>query len=280
MAVEELNVVLSACAIALPDADTSQPLELRVQTDGADQPLAVATLTVNGTSAVADSVLSFRRNAIGEARLEVRQRGGAPAEEDAGDGCLFKSVSLEELGLGVGVSGTNGALDGAALEGVGAAPPAEADPKAKKGAAPPPEAPQAEFSCVWRIQRALPSMREHKCPPLALKYTATSSREAHCDRERAWREEMAHLDVIPGTPAPTPKHFLGDASSRRLRAAYSEDRAQMQTAFSAQATAMKTQRLQERCLTCLTAVEASDALTMVKQFIMQGTNLSQVNAEE
>ena len=263
--------VLAGISVDLPaGADVPEALELLLRAD-AGEPAAVAQLTLRGRTAAANS-LPVPSDGASDLKLEVRQQDS----EDS----LYKS--FQTLGeLGVGASGTAGSLNQVALTPGGVqvhAPPAE-DAKGKKGgAAAPSEVLQAELYCSWRVQRELPSMREHRCPPLALKYTATSSREQHCDREHAWREEMAHLDVNPGTPAPTPKHFLGDASSRRLRANYIEDRAQMQTGLSAQAVAMHTQRLQERCLTCLTAEEASDALQAVKHYVVHGSNLSQVSA--
>lgn len=264
----EEQLVLTELRIQLPSAATA-PLQLRIR--AADQPpAALASLTVSGTAAKFEEALEVLRSEAGAYKAEICV--------DGTDEILFASaLSLNEMG--VGSQGTNGNLTQVALMST-EAPKVPDTPQKGKKSAPPVEVPQAKLDLSWRVQPVIESMREHRCPPLAHKYSATSSREQHFMREKAWREEMSNLDINPGKPAPTPKHFLGDATSRQSFAAYRKDRLEMQDLLSSHAVTNRIVELLQACLRCPTAMEASNELTTVKQFLMEGSNLIKVDADD
>jgi len=234
-----------------------------------------------------------------EYKLVINAMGAGP--EPPEDGVRPDLVVGTALLEGVCLREEDGDIrdDGEYVAAVTLRPPPEAEPAAPakgkgKGAAPKveetPELPACTIQGWWRQEAALPDMRTQIAPPLALSYAVPANREALLERNSLWREEMceangmahegtgAHHRWQPAAPV-KPSYLKGDISSRQVRSQYIQEKNQDRILLSAQAVQREYDVLVTELLACVTAVQASECLGKMKEFVLSAANLTMIEVD-
>lgn len=150
----------------------------------------------------------------------------------------------------------------------------------------------ASLECSWRVQKALSVLKkEHRCPPLALRYAAPRNREEFVAREALWREEMfdtngkanpsrgASHRWLPAPPV-QPSYLLGDEHTQKLRREHFVDANDSRIELSKQAVQVQLKELQAEVSSCVTAEQAVAALEVVRTFLLSGCNLAYIDPKQ
>ena len=253
------DLVLTGVSLRLPSApEEGVTLSLALGAEEAEPTVSVP-LTVSEDGLNAASSLRFAtpcNEGMAALRFEVRARGA----EDEQVTVMYASSSLEELGVG-GACGAGGKLADVEMG-------------------------EASLGCSWRLQRALPPLnKDHRCRPLAMRYSSSRTREEFSTREALWREEMhenqGKQNPVRGgshrwAPAPPvqPSYLLGDERTQAQRLKHFMEANESNNLLSRQAAQVQLSQLQAAVSASVTAEQAVEALEAVRTFLGEGCNMA------